>query len=187
MYQLNGGVGLNATTDKDVTSYFVSMPKNRLEMWLLSEAQRLCSPVLRDFYTERDVVQEERRMSIESSPGGTLYEELNQVAFTSSPYRWPTVGYSEDLSAMTLKKADTFHRTYYVPSNSVGTLVGDVKASEVQAMLEKTFGQIPASPPPPKPIFTEPPSAARARRPSTFRCEPARVLRVPQAAGSVAR
>jgi len=100
LYQVNGGVGLNATTDKDMTSYFVSLPKNRLELWLTVEAQRFAAPVLRDFYTERSVVQEERLRSIETNPGGAMYEELMQLAFVSSPYRWPTVGYAEDLAAM---------------------------------------------------------------------------------------
>ncbi|MBL8949627.1 MAG: insulinase family protein [Myxococcaceae bacterium] len=172
LYQLNGGVGLNATTDKDVTSYFVSLPKNRLELWLTVEAQRLCSPVLRDFYTERDVVQEERRMSIESSPGGALYEELNQVAFTTSPYRWPVVGYTDDLQAMSMRAADAFHRKYYVPSNAVGALVGDVKAAEVQKLLEKTFGQIPAGQSPPAPVFAESPKRAARRSTVTFDASP---------------
>lgn len=172
LYQLNGGVGLNATTDKDVTSYFVNLPKNRLELWMMVEAQRLSSPVLRDFYTERDVVQEERRMSIESNPGGALYEELNHVAFTMSPYRWPTVGYSEDLAAMSLKKADAFHRKYYVPANAVGTLVGDVKVSEVVPMLEKTFGAIPNAPPPPPPVYSEPPGRAIRRSTVIFDAQP---------------
>jgi predicted Zn-dependent peptidase len=167
LYQLNGGVGLNATTDKDFTSYFVALPKNRLELWLMTEAQRLCSPVLRDFYTERDVVSEERRMSIEASPGGTAYQELNQVAYTVSPYRWPTVGYTEDLRAMRLHEADAFHRTYYVPGNAVGAIAGDVKTADVQALLEKTFGQIPAGPPPPAPVFAEP-AAHAARRSTVF-------------------
>ena len=97
LYELNGAQGLNATTDKDLTSYFVSFPKNRLELWSLVEASRLAAPVLRDFYKERDVVMEERRLRVDSDPGGLLYEELNQVAFTTSPYRWPVVGYAEDM------------------------------------------------------------------------------------------
>jgi predicted Zn-dependent peptidase len=172
LYQLNGGVGLNASTDKDVTSYYVSLPKNRLELWATVEAQRLCSPVLRDFYTERDVVQEERRMSIETNPAGALYEELNQLAFTSSPYRWPTVGYADDLAAMSLKKAHAFHERYYVPSNAVGALVGDVKVPEVLALLEKTFGQIPAAPAPEGPLFAEPPQRAARRATVTFDANP---------------
>ena len=143
LYQVNGGVGLNATTDKDLTSYFVSLPKNRLELWLTVEAQRLAAPVLRDFYTERAVVQEERRASIDSSPGGVMYEELMQAAFVSSPYRWSTVGYGADLAVMPLGKAHDFFEKFYAPSNAVGCIVGDVKVDEVKALLEKTFAQIP--------------------------------------------
>lgn len=163
LYTLNGAVGLNATTDKDSTSYFVSLPKNRLQLWMTVEAQRLAAPVLRDFYTERDVVQEERRMSIESNPGGAIFEELNQVAFVSSPYRWPTVGYTEDLQAMSLSKAQQFQTRYYAPGNAVGCIVGDVKFEELKGQLEKTFGAIPARPLPPAPVFAEPPSRAQRR------------------------
>ncbi len=165
LYQLNGASGLNATTDKDLTSYFVSLPKNRLELWALTEASRLASPVLRDFYKERDVVIEERRMRIDSDPGGAAYEELTQLAFTMSPYRWPTVGYYEDLAAMTLGKAEAFHRRYYAPANSVGCLVGDVKFAEAVELLERTFGQIPSRAAPPEVLFAEPPS--RQERHST--------------------
>lgn len=165
LYTLNGAVGLNATTDKDTTSYFVSLPKNRLPLWLTVEAQRLAAPVMRDFYTERDVVQEERRMSIESNPVGALFEELNQVAFVSSPYRWPTVGYTEDLQAMSLRTAQAFRDRFYAPANAVGCLVGDVKFEELKPMLEKTFGAIPARPAPAAPVFAE--SVSRAQRRST--------------------
>lgn len=172
LYQLNGGTGLNATTDKDLTSYFVSLPRNRLQMWMTVEASRLVSPVLRDFYTERDVVAEERQMRVEASPGGALYEELNQVAFTMSPYRWPTLGYSEDLAAMTLDRAQAFHQRYYVPGNAVGCLVGDFQYDEVTAMLEKTFGSIPAGPKPPEPTFAEPPNRVARRSTVLFDANP---------------
>ncbi|MBS1153340.1 MAG: zinc-dependent peptidase, family, partial [Myxococcaceae bacterium] len=163
LYTLNGAVGLNATTDKDTTSYFVSLPKNRLQLWLTLEAQRLAAPVLRDFYTERDVVQEERRMSIESNPSGAIFEELVQIAFVSSPYRWPTVGYTEDLQAMSLSKAQQFRDRYYAPNNAVGCIVGDVKFEELKPLLEKTFGAIPARPAPPEPVFAEPTSRGQRR------------------------
>lgn len=172
LYNANGAVGLNAQTDKDTTSYFVSLPRNRLELWLTVEAQRLAAPVLRDFYTERDVVQEERRMSIESNPGGAIFEELNQIAFVSSPYRWPTVGYTEDLQAMSLTGAQQFHDRYYAPANTVGCLVGDVKFEELKPLLEKTFGAIPARPLPPAPIFAEPPSHTQRRSVVFFDASP---------------
>jgi predicted Zn-dependent peptidase len=172
LYQLNGAVGLNATTDKDLTSYFVSLPKNRLRLWALVEASRLVSPVLRDFYTERDVVMEERRMRVDSQPGGALYEELVQAAFTTSPYRWPVVGYMGDLSSMTLEEATAFHRRYYVPANAVGCLVGDFTEKEALEVLEATFGAIPAAPAPGAPVFSEPPRRAARRSVVSFDASP---------------
>ncbi len=172
LYQLNGATGLNATTNKDLTSYFVSLPKNRLELWMVVEAARLAAPVLRDFYTERDVVSEERRMSIDSSPGGVMYEELNQLAFTMSPYRWPVVGYSEDLAAMTLERATAFFKRHYVPSNAVGCIVGDVELAQLIPMLERTFGAIPAGTVAPRPTFSEPPQRAIRRSTVSFEASP---------------
>lgn len=172
LYQENGGVGLNATTDKDMTSYFVSLPKNRLELWLTVEAQRFAAPVLRDFYTERSVVQEERLRSIDTNPAGALYEELMQLSFVSSPYRWPTVGYAGDLAAMKQADARVFFDRHYVASNAVGCIVGDVKMAEVAPLLEKTFGALPAAPRPAEPVFTEPVSRAQRRSQLTFDAAP---------------
>jgi predicted Zn-dependent peptidase len=172
LYQVNGGVGLNATTDKDMTSYFVSLPKNRLELWLTIEAQRFAAPVLRDFYTERSVVQEERLRSIETNPGGVLYEELMQLAFVSSPYRWHTLGYSQDLAAMTWSSAQAFFDANYVASNAVGCVVGDVSVEELKPVLERTFGQLPLAPRPAGPVFSEPPARAQRRSIVTFDAAP---------------
>ncbi len=172
LYQVNGGVGLNATTDKDMTSYFVSLPKNRLELWLTVEAQRFAAPVLRDFYTERSVVQEERLRSIETNPGGAMYEELMQLAFVSSPYRWPTVGYAPDLAAMTWSGAQAFFDANYVASNAVGCVVGDVSVEALRPLLEKTFGQLPTAARPAGPVFSEPPARAQRRSALTFDAAP---------------
>lgn len=172
LYQVNGGVGLNATTDKDLTSYFVSLPKNRLELWLTVEAQRFAAPVLRDFASERAVVQEERLRSIETNPAGALYEELMHLAFVSSPYRWPTVGYAPDLAAMSMSAAQRFFDAHYVASNAVGCLVGDVRLAEVKPLLERTFGQLPVRPRPAGPVFSEPPARAQRRSHVTFDAAP---------------
>lgn len=172
LYQAAGGVGLNATTDKDLTSYFVSLPRNRLELWLTVEAQRFAAPVLRDFYAELEVVQEERLRSIETNPGGALYEELMQLAFVSSPYRWPTVGYAGDLAALTMAEAQRFFDAHYVASNAVGCIVGDVTADEVKALLGRTFALLPTRPRPPEPVFSEPPSRAQRTSSVTFDAKP---------------
>lgn len=176
LYQQAGGVGLNATTDKDLTSYFVSLPSNRLALWLTVEAQRFAAPVLRDFYTERAVVQEERLRSIETNPGGAMYEELTQLAFVSSPYRWPTVGYAGDLKALTMAQAKAFFARHYVASNAVGCIVGDVRVDEVKALLEKTFALLPKAPRPDGPVFSEPPARAERRAAVAFDAKPRLLL-----------
>ena len=83
----NGGVGMNAGTAEDQTTYFYSFPSNRIELWFLLESERFLHPVFREFYKERDVVREERRMRIESSPQGQLVEALSSTAFAAHPYK----------------------------------------------------------------------------------------------------
>jgi len=147
LYLRNGAVGLNATTSKDLTSYFVSLPDNRLELWALLEASRLADPVLREFWAEKDVVMEERRMRVENSPGGKLYEALIQAAFPAGdPYRPPTLGTWEDLLGLTTDDARAFFTHHYQPANAVGALVGDVDLEAARTLLDATFGQLPSGP-----------------------------------------
>lgn len=176
LYQTAGAVGLNATTDKDLTSYFVSLPANRLELWATVEAQRLAAPVLRDFFSERSVVQEERLQRVETAPMGAMYEELLQLAFVTSPYRWPGVGFASDLSSLTMSGARAFFEAHYAPANVVGCLVGDVTVAEVRPLLERTFGRVPARAVAPGPTFTEPPSRAQRRSAVTFDAKPRLLL-----------
>ncbi len=153
LYLRNGAVGLNATTSKDLTSYFVNLPANRLKLWALLEADRLAHPVLREFWSEKDVVMEERRMRVESNPGGKLYEAFVQAAYpVGDPYHAPTVGTWADLRALTAAKAREFHAAHYTPENAVGALVGDFELEVAKDLLSRTFGVIPArkaAPPPP--------------------------------------
>jgi predicted Zn-dependent peptidase len=159
----HGASGLNATTDKDMTSYFVSLPRNRLELWALVEASRLSTPVPRDFYAERSVVMEERRLRVETEPLGMLFEELHTVAFSASPYRWPTVGTLPDLESLTVSDALAFHRELYAPANAVGALVGDLDLNVTKALLDRTFGAIPERPLPRRAPAQEPPQPGERR------------------------
>ena len=95
-----GAQGLNATTTNESTMYFVEVPANRAELFFALEADRMTSPVFREFYSERDVVMEERRMRVETSPAGLLYEAHVAAAFTMHPYGVPVVGYASDLEAL---------------------------------------------------------------------------------------
>jgi len=155
-----GGVGLNASTDRDETVYFYSFPQNRLELWAYLESERFLQPVMRQFYKERDVVYEERRMSVDSSPQGRLLEQFLATAYVAHPYRRPVVGWPSDLRAFSATDAMSFFHKYYVPSNIVVAVVGDVKAAEALPVMEKYFGRLPKAPAPEPLRVKEPPQEA---------------------------
>jgi predicted Zn-dependent peptidase len=144
----NGAVGINASTAEDSTQYFWSMPSNRLELWAYLESQRISQPVQREFYKERDVVQEERRMRIDSAPVGRMVEQFLATAYVAHPYGRSGVGWESEISQVSATQAEAFHKKYYVHSNMVIAVVGDVKASEAMPILERYFSKIPAGPKP---------------------------------------
>jgi predicted Zn-dependent peptidase len=156
----NGGVGLNASTGLDSTQYFYSLPANRLELWAYLESERFLHPVLREFYKERDVVMEERRMSTDSSPIGRLIEQFLSVAYDGSPYHRPNIGYASDLHHFSATDAGNFFHTYYVPSNMVVALVGDLDPDATFAVVERYFGRIPGGPKPEEYITEQTPQTA---------------------------
>jgi predicted Zn-dependent peptidase len=179
----NGGVGLNASTSSEVTQYFYSLPSNKLELWFALESGRFYDPVFRDFYKEKNVIMEERRMRTESSPIGKLIEEFIATAYKAHPYRDPVVGHMSDLKAISKDDAIAFYKKYYVPSNIVIAVVGDVEPKEVQRLAEIYFGRIPASPKP-EPVRTlEPPQNSERR--VTLREQSQRWLLVGYKKGSV--
>ncbi|MCI0353522.1 MAG: insulinase family protein [Acidobacteria bacterium] len=143
-----GGVGLNAFTNSDETGYFFSFPSNRVELWAYLESERFLHPVLREFYKERDVVLEERRLRTDSQPIGRLVEQFLAASFIAHPYQRPVVGWTSDLTTFSATDAQEFYKTYYVPANMVVSVVGDVQASEVLPIIEKYFGRLPAGPKP---------------------------------------
>ena len=163
-YLRHGGSGLNASTGNDGTQYYVSLPSNKLELWAYMESDRLANPVLREFYSERDVVFEERRLRIDNSPSGKLYEQLNAAAFTASSYNWPVVGWASDLETVLREEVEEFFRQYYSPNNIVIAIVGDVKFDEVVKLIEKYFGNIPPSEKPVPPVTTMEPEQEGERR-----------------------
>jgi len=156
----NGAVGVNASTGEDSTQYFWSMPSNRLQLWAYLESQRIGHPVEREFYKERDVVQEERRMRIDSSPTGRMVEQLLATAYVAHPYGRSGVGWPSEISQVTATEAEAFHKKYYVPSNIVIAVVGDVKAATAMPILERYFAPIPAGPKPEPMTTIEPPQFA---------------------------
>ena len=153
----NGGADVNAFTDYDETAYHYSLPANRLELWAYLESERFLHPVLREFYKERNVVIEERRMRTDSNPTGRLLEQFDAAAFEAHPYHRPTIGWLSDLNTFSATDAKKFFDQYYVPANIVVAVAGDVKASQAMPILEKYFGRLPASHKPDETTTTEPP------------------------------
>ena len=155
-----GGVAVNAFTGTDVTGYFYALPANKVELFCYLESERFLHPVFREFYEERDVVMEERRLRTESRPIGRLLEQFVATAFTAHPYHHPVIGYASDVQSYTMTDARRFYETYYVPSNVVTAIVGDVDPRTLIPLLEHYFGRIPRGSPPPPLRTVEPPSTA---------------------------
>ncbi len=153
----NGGVGLNAFTDAEETGYFYSFPSNRVELWAYLESGRFLHPVMREFYKERDVVYEERRMRTDSNPNGRLFEQFLGAAFIAHPYGRPVVGWPSDLQTFSARDAQAFFDRYYVAPDIVVAVVGDVKTAEVLPIVEKYFGRLPKRPKPEPLVTVEPP------------------------------
>jgi predicted Zn-dependent peptidase len=157
LIEQNGGEDVNASTNYDATNYEYSLPANRLELWAYLESERFLHPVMREFYKERNVVIEERRLRTDSNPIGRLIEQFTASAFAAHPYHRPTVGWMSDLNSFSATDAQRFYDKYYVPSNMVVAVAGDVKAAQALPILEKYFGRLPAHPHPDEATTTEPP------------------------------
>jgi predicted Zn-dependent peptidase len=162
-----GGVGMNAGTASDYTIYFFSLPSNRFELWSYLESERFLRPVFREFYKERDVVMEERRMRTESNPFGRLIEQYVTTAFMAHPYGTPGIGWPSDLMTISATDAEAFFKKYYVPSNMVISVVGDFNATEALDVMQKYFGRLPKAPQP-EPLRTVEP-AQKAERIAVLR------------------
>jgi len=153
----HGGVGMNAFTTYDETGYLYSMPSNMIELWAAIESDRFANPVMREFYKERNVVMEERRMRTDSSPTGRLIEQFLGTAFDANPYHRPTIGYQSDLQSFSATDAERFFHHYYLPSNMVIALVGDLDPDKVMPIVERYFSQLPTEPKPTELTTVEPP------------------------------
>ncbi|HEY3352304.1 MAG TPA: pitrilysin family protein [Polyangia bacterium] len=142
-YTQAGERSMNASTGDDLTQYFVQLPANALELWALIESQRIREPVLREFYSERDVIAQERLMRTDNDPMGRLYEHFLATAFMAHPYRLPVIGWPSDIRALTMQGAEAFHHRYYSPSNAVGVLVGNFDVAQAKQLVLRYFGTIP--------------------------------------------
>ena len=142
VYTRNGGSGMNAFTSHDLTFYFINVPSNKFELWAWMESDRLADSVFREFYSERDVVHEERRLRTESTPTGKYQEQFDAMFWMSCGYSWPVIGWTSDLNSYTMDEAMKYWNLYYRPNNLVGVVVGDFKPDEVKATIARYFGRL---------------------------------------------
>jgi predicted Zn-dependent peptidase len=127
-----------------LTAYTVTLPKNKIELFMWLESDRMQNAVLREFYSERSVVREERRMRYDDRPTGRFYETLNSMIYEAFPYRVPTIGWPSDIMNLTREMADEHYRKYYKPRNAILVLAGDLDTASTMQMVKKYFANIPA-------------------------------------------
>ena len=171
IYAENGGVGYNAYTGKDSTTYLINLPANKLELWAAIESDRLQNAVFREFYTERDVVHEERKRSYESSPDGMMYETLLATAFRVHPYGNPVIGWNSDIENLDPDRIRDFFDKYYTPVNMVITLVGDFDSQATLQMVDRYFGKLNPGVPVPPVVDREPEQNGERRAYINFAAE----------------
>jgi len=155
IYSGEGASGVNAFTNQDMTAYFVTVPANKLELWFWLESDRLLNPVFREFYSERDVVREERRSRVESDPQQKFEEQFDAMFWTATPYHHPVIGWPSDVESINRQQADRFFSTYYAPNNLTVALVGDFDTKEVLRLANGYFGRIPRGRTDPPDVVTE--------------------------------
>ncbi len=154
IYTISGASSMNAGTTNDYTIYFINVPSNKLELWFWMESDRLANPVFREFYSERDVVHEERRLRVDSTPTGKIDEQFDAMFWQASPYSWPVIGWPTDLEGLTREEALEFFETYYAPNNLAAAIVGDFDPTEAIELAERYFGRLKPGPKAPEPVRT---------------------------------
>ncbi len=168
----NGSRNLNATTTAESTTYFVELPSNRAELWFILEADRMQNPVFREFYAERDVVAEERRLRLENSSAGLLYQAHMAEAFQTHPYGKPVVGFMEDIQRLTREEVRSYFRRFYGPNNAVVAIAGDVDPGQILRWAQVYLAPIPRGEDPPPVLIQEPPQDGERRVEVTYDAEP---------------
>jgi predicted Zn-dependent peptidase len=164
LYQNNGGTELNAWTGDDMTAYIVTLPKNKINLFYWIESDRMRSPVLREFYSERDVVTEERRMRVDNKPLNNYYERLNAIFYVAHPYRLPTIGWMSDIRSYTREKLEQHVHKFYTPDNAVLILVGNIDPKKSLKAITQYFGPIPRASQPKAEVVTREPEPIGATR-----------------------
>ena len=173
VYTKLGGSSINAFTSEDITFYIANVPSNKFELWAWMESDRLRDSVFREFYSERDVVHEERRLRTESSPTGEFREQFDAMFWQASPYSWPVIGWPSDLNSYTREAAEEYYDTYYQPGNLVGVVVGDFEPAAVKPVIREYFGRLsPGARRPPPVVTIEVEQKAPIRMKAECDCQP---------------
>lgn len=176
LYTENGGLEMNASTGQDVTTYFVSLPANKIELWARIEADRLLNPVFREFYTERDVILEERRQRTEASPDGKLYESFMNAAYQVHPYGIPVIGLRQDIIFMSPSAIRHIHQKYLSTENIIIAVVGDIDTKATLKLIDRYFGRIPRGNLPATIIPSEPPQIKERKVEVLFDASPSMIV-----------
>jgi predicted Zn-dependent peptidase len=172
IYSEAGARGLNALTLQDMTLAFVTLPAEKLELWFWMESDRLLHPVLREFYTERRVVHEERRQRAESTPTGPFDEQLRAAFWGSHPYGWPVLGWPGDLALLSESEARRHFETFYRGGNLTAALVGRFDPAAAAALAQRYFGRLPRAEEVPEVSSLVPPARAEQRLLARCECRP---------------
>lgn len=176
LYTENGGLDMNASTGQDVTTYQISLPANKIELWARIESDRLMNPVFREFYTERDVIMEERRQRIETDPHGKLYEQFLSTAYKVHPYGRPVIGWKEDMAVLSPQSLRKIFQKYKSPESIVIAIVGDIQPADTLKLMEKYFGEISDSKDKPSVITVEPQQTAERKVAVKFDANPMLII-----------
>jgi predicted Zn-dependent peptidase len=176
LYTEQGAVHLNASTSQDLTTYQVSLPANRLELWARIESDRMANPVFREYFTERDVVLEERRQRSDADPDGQLLERYLATAFIAHPYRRPIVGWPSDIRFLDMAYLRAFFLQTHAPNNTVIAIVGDIRPSECIALVKRYFGGLPYRKKIMVPITEEPQQSGERRIEVLFAADPEMIM-----------
>lgn len=163
MVMQQGDAGVNAYTNYDATQYINSLPANKLEFWMAITSDRFLNPVFREFYKEREVIMEERRLGLETQPMGKLIEDFMAVAYKAHPYHHYVIGHMSDIQAISHQDVKDYFKKYYSPSNLTAAIVGDIDPQEVFRLAELYFERIPSGPRP-EPLRTKEPEQWGERR-----------------------
>ena len=172
VYTGQGGIGLNASTSRDRTGYYVQLPSTQLELWARTESERLIQPVFREYYLERSNVVQERLMRYDSIGTGLLFETFLAQAFLAHPYRHPIIGWRSNIPYLSLVEVRRFFREYYIPSRMTITIVGKQDVAETLRVVKRYFERIESRPDPAPVSIVEPPRLGERRVSIRFESSP---------------